>query len=125
MRKIRKYKYSTLLLGIFSACLGLGNIIVGTHKGQQYEGVYNEIAALAPNSPEFLANNSPLTKLKYSHQHLDRIKEKQKKAMKRRDLYRTVTFGGKTLLSIGLILIVWQSAYLLYRAKKTRLLRKR
>jgi hypothetical protein len=92
-----------LLPGIFLLALGLGNLSVGAFKGRQYEEVLAELSVMEPTSE--LVNASPLSRVQLAKTTADRLSERQRKARARRDLYELVSFGGKVLVSISVVLL--------------------
>ena len=112
MRKRKKSPtYFTLLIpGIFMAVLGIGNILLGSFKYEQYEEVLLTNQAELLNSNFQQTNNfsklSPLQKLKNTENSSSRLLALVRKAEARRDLYSLVIYGGKVFLIFSILLIV-------------------
>ena len=103
-----------LLPAIFLFTLGVGNIIVGSYKEWQYKQVYDELTELKP-SP---ALSSTLSRLQTTKQTSDRHLRRQLEANERRNLYRLVSFGGKSFIALSIVLFSF-ATYAEYRIRST------
>lgn len=112
MRKRKKSpSYFTLLIpGIFMAILGIGNIVLGTFKYEQYEEVVvdNKLTLSKSRSQvnTHINNLSPLQRLKNTENTSSRMLHLLRKAETRRDLYSLVIYGGKILLILSSLLLI-------------------
>ena len=96
---IRPIKF--LLPALFLFVLGLGNILVGQYKEWQYTQVYEELSVQEP-APKL---PSVIGRIQAVPQAQDRHLRRQIEATERRNLYRLVAFGGKTFMSLSLVLL--------------------
>jgi hypothetical protein len=87
------------LPALFLFTLGVGNIIVGNYKEWQYKQVYDELTELQPSPPL----SSTLSRLQTAKQTSDRHLQRQFEANERRNLYRLVSFGGKSFIALSLL----------------------
>ena len=99
-----------VLIGLFLVVLGIGNLIVGELKGNQYEAVVDELAAIGrtadKNSLVLSNHDHPLVRIE-RYRHLSQtVVQRQQKAMMRMELYRVVSFGGKAMFAFGIIVVV-------------------
>ncbi len=94
---------ATLYFSIFLIVLGLGNIIFGTSRARVYSDVYFKLEALKTTESETALS-------KFDEEKLD---NRLKRAKARMDFYRFVGLGGKSLLVISALLIL----YCLYYSK--------
>lgn len=93
---------SALIPGVFLLLLGLGNIVVGTYKGNEYEEVLLELdRASGTESTDVLINASPLRRVQLSRQARERIYQRQRHAQARRDFYRLVVAGGNVFVLLS------------------------
>ena len=92
-----------VLPGVFLLVLGIGNISVGTFKGEQYEQVLQELSTTEPGPS--LANASPLRRIQLATQTASRLYQRQDKARAKRDFYRLVASGGKVFVIISLLFL--------------------
>jgi hypothetical protein len=99
-----------LFAGLFLVILGIGNIIVGSVKGNQYAVVAEELAAISRTSkrnPSTSSSHSyPLIQIENSRHTAEHLIQREQKALMRRDLYRVVVFGGQAMLAVGILLFV-------------------
>ena len=93
------------------AILGIGNILLGSFKYEQYQDTLKENTLLIDDSslmdeskPEE-KDLSPLRRLKYTDHQSSRILALIRKAEARRDLYSLVIYGGKIFLLISSFLL--------------------
>ncbi|OVE80326.1 hypothetical protein BVY02_00545 [bacterium J17] len=93
-----------LMPGVFLMLLGIGNISVGTFKGDEYQAVIDELAELSPTAA--LINASPLERIQLSNESIAKNYQRQRKAKARRNFYRLVTFGGQVFIAISLFLLL-------------------
>lgn len=91
------------LPAFFLLALGLGNIGVGSYKMEEYEQVAKELALLEPS--QGLVHASPLQRIQLASDNADRILLRQRHVNARKEYYRLVSFGGKLLLYLGLLLL--------------------
>ena len=101
-----------LLPALFLFVLGVGNIVVGYYKEWQYKQVYDELTELEP-SPVL---SSTLSRLQTTKQTSDRHLQRQLEANERLNLYRLVSFGGKSFIAVSLVLFAL-ALFARYRAK--------
>ncbi len=90
--------------GIFLFVLGVGNILVGTFKGNQYEQVLAELAS-AGELPA-LADASPLRRIQLATQTVSRLYQRQDKARAKLDFYRLVASGGRVFVALSFIFLL-------------------
>ncbi len=92
------------------AVLGIGNILLGSFKYEQYEEVLLLNREELVNSNLKQTNNfsklSPLQRLKNTENSSSRLLALVRKAEARRDLYSLVIYGGKVFLIFSILLIV-------------------
>ena len=99
--------------GLFLLFLGAGNILVGDLKTKQYQEVLVELEAVEEPLP--LENSGILTQIQNKRDDTKKISKSRIKALGRIDLYRLVTFGGKTMLTLGGLLLFTGLAYKLLK----------
>lgn len=107
-RKKSPAYYTLLIPGIFMAVLGLGNILLGTYKYEQYQDTLTENRQeleSIPNLPEDTKELSPLQRLRSTDKQSSRTLALISKAEARRDLYSLVIYGGKVFLLISTLLL--------------------
>lgn len=92
------------------AVLGIGNILLGSFKYEQYEEVLiNSQEELLRSDPQKVSNSSklsPLQRLKNTENSSSRLLALARKAEARRDLYSLVIYGGKVFLIFSILLVV-------------------
>jgi len=89
--------------GLFLLVLGLGNILVGSYKANQYQLVVSELSQM--EEPSKLVNASLLKRIELDQAKSARIEDRREKATGRLDFYNLVSFGGKVMLSISGLLL--------------------
>ena len=89
---------------LFLIALGVGNIIVGHFKYEQYTEVL--ISLEKQNIKEEPKNLSPLQKLKYASDSTPKLIALKNKAEARRDLYQLVSFSGKIFLALSILFLI-------------------
>jgi hypothetical protein len=99
----RLYSAKLLLPGIFLFILGIGNVIVGHYKSQEYERVLSELAPSVP--PRAILNVPPMQRMQMERERATRLDERRSKAQARRDFYQLVSFGGKGFMGLSALLI--------------------
>jgi hypothetical protein len=87
--------------GIFLLILGIGNISVGTFKGDQYEQVLADLSAQEPTIGA--ADASPLRRIQLATQAASRLYQRQEKAQAKLDFYNLVATGGQVFVALSLI----------------------
>lgn len=93
------------------AVLGIGNILLGSFKYEQYQNTLEENtqiiddASLYADSKADQKDLSPLQRLKSTDHQSSRILALIRKAEARRDLYSLVIYGGKVFLLISSFLL--------------------
>ena len=101
---LENFKIAKIALpGAFLMLLGLGNIVVGAYKSNQYQAVLTELSQLEEPIP--LVNTSLLKRIQLEQNKILRIDQRRSKVRGRIDFYNLVTFGGKVMLSISFLLI--------------------
>ena len=107
-RKKSPAYYTLLIPGIFMAVLGLGNVLLGSFKYEQYQDTLiqnrQELESY-PNSSDNVESLSPLQRLRSTTKQSTRIMDLVRKAEARRDLYSLVIYGGKVFLLISALLL--------------------
>jgi hypothetical protein len=115
MREVWKKPEAFWLPGCFLLLLGLGNVLVGEMKVEQFQQVLNEFESTEMFREELAS--TPLMRLeKKRHSNV----EKKRHFEERRNFYRIVSFGGKSVIGLSLILFLI-SAVLLFRDPHTKL----
>ena len=107
-RKKSPAYYTLLIPGIFMAVLGLGNILLGSFKYEQYQDTLAENRHELGNYPSLtddIKELSPLQRLRSTDKQSSRILAHVRKAEARRDLYSLVIYGGKVFLLISALLL--------------------
>lgn len=89
--------------GLFLLVLGIGNISVGTFKGDQYEQVLAELSA--QESTLGAANASPLRRIQLATQAASRLYQRQERAQAKLDFYNLVATGGKVFAALSLVFL--------------------
>lgn len=92
-----------LVPGFFLLLLGLGNLTVGTIKGDEYEQILSELST--SNGQVELANASLLRRFKMAKLSADRLNQRRKIARGRVKFYGLVSLGGYTFLLFSAPLI--------------------
>lgn len=95
-----------LLPASFLLVLGIGNLLVGFYKEQQYVQVYDELMRMEPTG---VAQNS-VGNLRAAQDIADRHLQRKREVTERYDFYRLVTFGGKAFCSLSLVLFTLAAA---------------
>ena len=93
-----------LIPAIFLVVLGVGNVLVGHFKYQQYNEMLNELNS--ENNFEKTENLSPLQRLKYTSNSSTKVISLKQKAEARRELYQLVSYSGKIFLTISTLFFV-------------------
>ncbi len=89
-----------LLPAIFLLVLGIGNLWVGYFKERQYELVYEELRKLESSTSSSTPINTPETNQNIAERHARRKREVEE----RQGFYSLVSFGGKAICSLSLLL---------------------
>lgn len=103
------------LPGLFLFLLGLGNVFVGEMKIEQFQQVLNEFETTEMFKEEVAS--TPLMRL--AKKRLSNV-ERKRHFEERRNFYRIVSFGGKSVIGISLGLFIL-SAVLLFNDPHTKL----
>jgi len=114
-----KKPYILILPGLFLFILGLGNIGVGEYKAKQYYQVLAELELTAPLSNS-LVNSSPMRRIKLAEQSAIRLYQRQKEAKNKIAFYSLVSFGGKSFMLIGMILLLIGIPMRIFNKKELR-----
>jgi len=114
-----------LLPGIFLLILGVGNLAVGTFKGEQYAKVMRELST--PDIGFTLTRSSPLKRLAEAPERISPSLLRRKKAQARLEFYELVSIGGRILvllsapfLLIGIIIRGKEVSHLARALRKER-----
>lgn len=104
-----------LLPASFLLVLGLGNLMVGFYKEQQYVQVYDELMRLDPSA----AVQPTVGSLRAAQDIADRHLQRKREVTERYDFYRLVTFGGKAFCTLSLLLFTVAAGLAPFQKKRT------
>ena len=93
-----------LIPALFLIVLGVGNMLVGHFKLQQYDQLLSELDA--QEIEEEQKDLSPLQRLKYASDSSPKLLALRQKAEARRDLYQLVSYSGKIFLAFSMLFLV-------------------
>ncbi len=100
MTKFKVRPMTFLLPGLFLLLLGVGNIVVGNYKVEQYKQVVANLGTL--ELPPVLQKASPLRRIQLAKLTESRTYQRRKTAVARLDFYHLVSFGGQVFASLSL-----------------------
>lgn len=92
------------LPGVFLLILGIGNILTGAGKVEQFDLVVAELSALETTDP--VLEPSVLRRIESVNRTLDRRGQLLQQARAKRNLYQLPILGGKIFVGLGLLLLV-------------------
>ena len=92
------------LPGVFLLLVGIGNMIVGTYKAQQYRQVVDALSTIEASAS--LENASPLRRMQIARLSADRQYQRRKTASSRLSFYYLVSFGGKLFAGLSLPFLI-------------------
>lgn len=93
-----------LVPALFLLALGMGNMIVGHYKYQQYTEIMIDLDK--KEIKEEPKNLSPLQKLRFASDSSPKLLALKQKAEARRDFYQLVSFSGKIFLAISALFFI-------------------
>ncbi len=93
-----------LIPALFLIALGVGNMLVGHFKLQQYNELLTKLDS--QDIEEEPKDLSPLQRLKYASDSSPKLLALRQKAEARRDLYQLVSYSGKIFLALSLLFLV-------------------
>ncbi len=104
------------LPGVFLLFLAVGNIGVGVYRSHQYDEVMDELRLLEPSRRGMDATS--LRRIQLAENSVERLYQRQKVALGRRDFYQLVTFGGQIFLAISFVLILFGAVVQLFQQRR-------
>lgn len=104
MTRFRVRPMTFFLPGLFLLTLGVGNILVGHYKVEQYRQVIQNLGTL--ELPPVLQKASPLRRIQLAKLTETRTYQRRKTALGRLDFYHLVSFGGQVFASLSIPFIL-------------------
>ena len=92
------------LPGVFLFVLGLGNVVVGVMKAEQFDQVLRELVSAKQYKEE--VSSSPLMRMQLARKLSDKLFDEYSTYQERKRFYQTVAFGGKVVMSLSLIMFI-------------------
>ena len=118
MSDIKPIKF--LLPAIFLLVLGIGNIIVGAFKTDQYQEVLSELYSTTDHKPITAVDKaSPLRRIQLTTQSQERTFQRLRAVQGRIEFYKMVSTGGGVFVMISILLMIVAVSIRSHKIKQT------